>query len=504
MSHIFYLTFNKTKLYLLLLLFSLIHLPSFGQYQKKRELQQQKKALYQQIADTENLLRGTRLQHKNSLHELQLLEEQIANRQKVIQNIQAEIRTLNTNVRATNLQIDSLKNQLQQLQTAYAQTIRQAYLEHNPYDKLLFLFSAKNFNDAYRRFKYVQYYAAHRKQQFTEIQTTKDTLTHKRKDLEQKKTEKEQLLSNEKAEKQKLEREEASKNTLIAELQQKADNLEEQITTKQQAAQTLEQELQVVIQEIARREAEERARKERERREAAERARKERERQAAIERAKRIAAQKRAAEEKAKRAAQQAATRAAKKAAEEKARQAARARKAAEEKARKATAAKKATEAKAKQAKPKKAAPKQPVDGESLTNAFAKRKGRLIWPVVSGVITGRFGRNRHPVLKHITTTNNGIDISTYKAATVRALYNGTVSNILYNPSFHWAVIVKHGTYFTVYSNLSKVTVKKNAKVKTNQVMGVVHHNPKAGKSEVHLEIWKGSQKVNPIHWLQRR
>ena len=97
--------------------------------------------------------------------------------------------------------------------------------------------------------------------------------------------------------------------------------------------------------------------------------------------------------------------------------------------------------------------------------------------------------------------NNGIDIRTTENAQVRSLFQGTVVTVMYNPGFQRAVMIRHGEYFTVYSNLKDVFVRSGDEVNTKQPIGLVHTDEKDGESKVHLEIWKGTQLLNPALWL---
>lgn len=147
---------------------------------------------------------------------------------------------------------------------------------------------------------------------------------------------------------------------------------------------------------------------------------------------------------------------------------------------------------------------KMTVNLQKLSTNFKKNQGKLPWPVDNGIITGKFGKQKHPILKHITLTNNGLDIATKKGSSARALFEGKVSNTFYSPTFQWAVIVKHGEYFTVYSNLAEVAVKKGDDITARQAIGTVYTDAGEGKTEVHLEVWKGNDKLNPIKWIYKK
>ncbi|RMG83109.1 MAG: hypothetical protein D6714_10320 [Bacteroidetes bacterium] len=138
-----------------------------------------------------------------------------------------------------------------------------------------------------------------------------------------------------------------------------------------------------------------------------------------------------------------------------------------------------------------------------LDNAFYNNKGKLPWPVKNGVITARFGRQPHPTIKNVEVTNNGIDIQTDKNATVRAVFQGEVVGIQFIPGYDYMIIIKHGNYYTVYSNVREVFVKKGENVKIRTPIGKVSTKVKTNTSEVHFEIWKEKTKLNPSDWIQR-
>jgi len=179
-------------------------------------------------------------------------------------------------------------------------------------------------------------------------------------------------------------------------------------------------------------------------------------------------------------------------------------------KAREAKAAKAST-TKPKAADPAKPAEKRPAatpeikmtpETAALSGKFEANQGKLPWPVDKGAITETFGTHAHPVLKGITTYNNGIDIVTSKNAPVKAIYEGEVMGVVSIPGSGDAILIKHGEYLTVYSNLGRVTVEKGQKVKTGTVIGNAGENDE-GVTEAHLEIWKGKTKLNPALWIAR-
>ena len=135
-----------------------------------------------------------------------------------------------------------------------------------------------------------------------------------------------------------------------------------------------------------------------------------------------------------------------------------------------------------------------------IAGNFYANKGKLPWPVKKGVITGKFGTHEHAVLKGIKVNNDGIYISTVPGATVRSVYQGEVRKVFDVPGKHKIVLIKHGSYYSVYGNLKDVFVKEGDKVKTKQAIGTAFTDEN-NKTEIELQIWHGVKKVNPALWL---
>ena len=138
---------------------------------------------------------------------------------------------------------------------------------------------------------------------------------------------------------------------------------------------------------------------------------------------------------------------------------------------------------------------------KTLSDNFANNKGRLPWPLENGVVVGSFGEHPHPDLPGIKIKNNGIDIAT-KSTDAKAIFNGIVSGVVTITNNNKAVIIRHGDYFTVYTNLETIYVGKNDKVVTRQNIGKIYSGD--GKTELHFEIWQGKILVNPLEWLGRK
>lgn len=142
-------------------------------------------------------------------------------------------------------------------------------------------------------------------------------------------------------------------------------------------------------------------------------------------------------------------------------------------------------------------------DQVKLSDKFSSNKGRLPWPSKSGIVSSTFGEHPHPVLKYIKTKNNGVDILTSEGEEARSVFDGVVSQVIDISSGKKALIIRHGEYLSVYSNLKNVFVQKGQDVKTKQSVGVISTDSGEGKTELHFEIWKGKALQNPAYWLAK-
>lgn len=139
----------------------------------------------------------------------------------------------------------------------------------------------------------------------------------------------------------------------------------------------------------------------------------------------------------------------------------------------------------------------------NLSNNFAQNKGKLPYPVDQGIITGKYGSSQHPTQKKVIINNNGVDISTTKGSKARSIFDGEVCFITSQGNNN-VILIRHGLYFTLYSNLDKVYVKTGEKVSTGQEIGRIHTNVNDGKTILHFEIWQENKTtVNPALWIRK-
>ena len=140
-----------------------------------------------------------------------------------------------------------------------------------------------------------------------------------------------------------------------------------------------------------------------------------------------------------------------------------------------------------------------------ISDNFSSNLGKLPWPTERGVVTGSYGEHEHPVLKGVIVKNDGIYISTTKGSIARSIFDGVVTSIVTIPGKHKVVIIRHGNFLSVYSNLSEVSVKMNEKVKSKQKIGMIYTDSEDDdKTIIEIQIWNGTEKQNPEKWLTKK
>ena len=140
-------------------------------------------------------------------------------------------------------------------------------------------------------------------------------------------------------------------------------------------------------------------------------------------------------------------------------------------------------------------------EAKALAASFASNKGRLPWPVEKGIVTQRFGTQRHPVVRTTTIKSNGVSLSVPAGASARSVYEGIVLNIVQFKGSNPIVLIQHGNYITSYKNLSKVYVKKGARVTAKQAIGQIFTNKDTGKTVLQFSIFQNTTPQNPALWL---
>lgn len=140
-------------------------------------------------------------------------------------------------------------------------------------------------------------------------------------------------------------------------------------------------------------------------------------------------------------------------------------------------------------------------EGKIISDNFKANKGRLPWPVATGQITQKFGDQPHPELSFLTVHSSGIEITTSSGSQARAVFDGEVTSIQYVSPVQKSVIIQHGDFFTVYHNLSSVSVSKGEKVTRKQNIGTIRTSSETGKTVIKFLISQNTGYTNPQAWL---
>lgn len=423
-----------------------------------RQLEQQRNELKEQITASETLLQSTKKDVKSQLADLALITGQIDERQKYLNTIESDVQTIQQEVDRLQVELSHLETELADKKAKYERSVKYMYRNKSIQEKLMFIFSAENLTQMYRRMRYVREYADFQRLQGIQVQRKQQQVTAKQRTLVASRKAKEELLAQGEAEKQKLQEQEQQRKTLVASLQKKQRSLQSELNKQRKSANKLNAQIDRLIEiEI------EKARKREEERKAAE--------------ARRLAEEKRLAEARAAEARRK-------------------------EAARTETSGSKEEDAVITPATPKMDAYKVDSDDRTLVSSFEKNRGALPVPITGPyVIVGHYGQYDVPGLRNVRLDNKGIDIKGQAGANARAIFDGEVSAIFqYNGLTN--VLVRHGNYISVYCNLQSVQVQKGSKIHTRDIIGKIHTNAE-GNTILHFQLRKETAKLNPEVWIRR-
>lgn len=138
---------------------------------------------------------------------------------------------------------------------------------------------------------------------------------------------------------------------------------------------------------------------------------------------------------------------------------------------------------------------------KALSTSFSANRGKLPWPVERGVVSSSYGKHTSAISDKVTVTNNGVDIATVENAKARCVFEGVVVSVVKPSASNIGIIIRHGDFFTVYSQLDEAYVNRGDKVRTKQEIGKVHTDRTEGKTELHFELRHGTETLNPSNWL---
>nr|WP_293488065.1 M23 family metallopeptidase [Prevotella sp.] len=465
---------------------SILSLSLPAQTNKKiRSLQRQQSTLKHNIAQQEKMLKSTKKDVNSQLANLQVINVQIEGQQKYVNGIHAELTELSTTISGLEQQLRLLEADLAVCKRRYQRSVSYMFRNKSSLSKWQFILSAKNFRQMYRRLHYMTQFSRYQRAQAEVIRQKEAQVQAKRNELLGVKTEKNRLYTEGQAETRKLQGQQQERQQVINDLNKRQKELQTSIAQQRRKAEQLNARIdQLIQQEIAA--AERRRKAEAERRRKAELARQ----------AKAKAQREQAAREKAERERNAAA-------------------------ARRATAAKvntnrsKATATTKSATKrnrnvaaytPKPAtAPSVTIEenaDRALSTSFAANRGRLPMPITGGYsITRHYGAYNVAGLNGVQLDSKGINITGAAGAQARAVFRGEVTAIFtYGGMYN--VIVRHGSYMSVYCNLSSTAVRRGQNVEARQTIGTIATDA-SGNATLHFQLRKETARLNPEAWLGR-
>jgi len=417
--------------------------------QNPENLKKEQRKLEKKIAQTKSLLKKVQTNSSNSLKEVRLLDNQIRNREALVRVFDSQVKMAEIKILQKKNDVSRLKKRLIQLKIQYRKMLRFAYKKRNNTGRLMFLLSARNYQEAIRRNNYLKKVAHLQRRQMDLILQHRSLIEQEIGEINSEKTEKELTLSEKRAEKQKIEVDKQLKEKSYSKLKKEEAKLLTQLLEEEKKRKKIEGQIQSAILAEARKEEQRRKEKEKKEKEKKEEKPKVNPNNSNNETGK--------------------------------------------------------TPTKNDNTKPTYKPDNVSSEGSVTGKNFEANKGLLPSPVSNGTIVSKFGKNAHPTLKDVYENNNGIDISCSAGATVRAVFEGEVSSVFSIAGAGKVVIIKHGSYRSVYSNLSSVSVTVGQKISTKQNLGslITEGNISTLHFEIHSVSGINTTPLNPSLWLSR-
>jgi septal ring factor EnvC (AmiA/AmiB activator) len=449
--------------------------PAAKQPVSVQALQNQRLKIQQQIKEQEKRLQSNQQDVKKRLQNLMIINTEIEGKRRSIDTIRRNITTLDAEIEHLCQQLDDLQAELNKCKERYVKSMRYLHRNKDYQSQLMFIFSADNLTQMFRRLRFMREYAAYQHVQGDEVKIQQEAVNAKFQEISAAKRQKTQLLARDEQERKELEGKQAEQEGVVKSLQREQRSIQGIIAQQKKKDAALNAQIdRLIAEEVARQKA--RAAAEAKRRAEAEAARK----RAAEQARKRAEEARKKAEEEALAAKTKEAREAARRRAMEHAKE--------EESARKEVeAARKVEESLL-----------TPAEDLRISGSFESNRGRLPIPVTGGYrIVSHFGQYNVEGLRNVTLDNKGINIKAEPGAQVRSIYDGEVSAVF---SFGGTVVVmvRHGSYISVYCNLASVNVRRGQKVTTRQPLGRVGQD-----NILQFQLRKETAKLNPESWLGR-
>ncbi len=431
--------------YLTLLLLSLFFVQGWGQ--SSSSIRKDQRRNRQQVEQARRNIRQNERDVENNLHELELLDGQIADINKDIRRLRGKSDSIVRLIRPLNDSISQLNSRLDAMCEKYRSALRRSQTNANSLNDITFVFSSTDFKQAWERYRSLRQFSRWRQRKSREIVETRQSLSLRHQRLDSLRAANQRVLKRVEQQRSSLERKKVETDRLVKSLKSHNSQLQKVLKRRQDEARKLEERLEKALAEELeqRRRQEEQAQKERARKEA------ERRRQVSGDTVRPSESDRQYVEQKPS------------------------------------------------------GSKDQLNDSRVLTGTFEDNKGKMPYPVNGDfTIVKRFGRQKHPRLPKVETNNPGIDIETTRGATVHAVFGGEVSQIFKLAGYNNVIVLRHGDYVTVYANIASLNVRKGDKVTIGQQLGRVYVDKADGnRSVLHFELRREKDKQNPELWLSR-
>ena len=426
-----------------------------------KSLKKEQQQLESKISNTKKLLKQVKSNQQNSLNAIRLIDNQIKSREDLVRIYDIQVRAAEIEIIEKKQRINRLKERISNLKTQFRSMMIYSYKHRGNHRNIMFILSSQNYNEAYKRNNYLKKLAEIQKKQVAIIKQNQKVVYSDIQTINNNKKEKLSIIEEKKTEKKLIEIDRGVKQQTFNKFKQEEKNLFTQLEVAERKKQNLKQEIAKAIKLeilVEQKKQEEIAKKERAKKEKAEK-----------EKIEKLAN---------------------------------------EEKTIVNTEIKKEKlESKSIENTENKIVSTytEPKESIALGKNFQLSKGLLPWPVNSGSITEKYGKNPHPTLNGVITNNNGIDITCTIGSNVRAIFGGEVSSIFSIQGAGKVIIVKHGNYRSVYSNIKDTYVKIGAKVATKQNIGslIQEGNISICHFEIHQVINGVTQSLNPSLWISK-
>jgi len=386
-----------------IVLFFLFHSALFSQ--SRADLEAQRRKTIDEISYIDNLLQTTSKERQQSVNSLSIISNRLVLRERVLSGMKEEISLIIYRIELNTMAISMMENDLAVLKRDYAKAVVNSYKTMKGYPVMVYLLSAKDFNQGYKRVKYLQQVAKVRRNGAEIIDELKEQIERSKEKLSTDLYVISDLRAKEETQRALLAQEQRNRQQLVRTLNNRERQLQQELNEKKKIAQQIEREIQRLIEEERR------------------------------------------------------------------------------------------------NVETLTLTPEQRLLGEN----FFDNKGRLPWPVDRGIVTSHFGVHRHPELKYLTEDNIGIEITSSGAIPAKAVFRGEVTKIFSIPGANLTVILRHGTYFSVYANIVNIKVKAGDLVGVGQILGDVYADSGGNAASVlKFMIFENEKKLDPEQWLVKK